>query len=164
MIIIGAFTSVDAVNRNYIARLNNDGTLDATFQVGTGINLINGTSESGPFDLLKQPDDKIIISGYFLGYNDISRKSIFRLNNSVLSNSELQFSDKSIVLYPNPSNGIFNIQTTENINKIAVYNTLGQKVLEGNTLTIDLTNQPTGIYFTELVSSQGKSIQKIIKQ
>lgn len=72
--------------------------------------------------------------------------------------------DNKIKVYPNPSNGIFNIQTTENINKIAVYNTLGQKVLEGNTLTIDLTNQPSGIYFAELVSSQGKSIQKIIKQ
>lgn len=38
IIIVGTFTNYVSTARNYIARLNTDGSLDATFNTGTGAN------------------------------------------------------------------------------------------------------------------------------
>ena len=78
IIIGGDFTSYNGSNINRIARLNADGTLDATFNVGTGIGFFVNT-------IAIQSDGKIIIGGYFYFYNGILRNNIIRLNtNAVL--------------------------------------------------------------------------------
>ena len=78
IIIGGDFTSYNGSNINRIARLNADGTLDATFNVGTGISFFVNT-------IAIQSDGKIIIGGYFSFYNGILRNNIIRLNtNAVL--------------------------------------------------------------------------------
>jgi len=73
IIIGGLFTFYNGTARNCIARLNTDGSLDATFNIGTGANsCVNSTSV--------QADGKIIIGGYFTSYNGTSRNRIARLN------------------------------------------------------------------------------------
>jgi uncharacterized delta-60 repeat protein len=73
IIIGGNFTSYNGTGRNRIARLNADGTLDATFDPGTGVNSIIHT-------IFLQPDGKIIIGGNFTSYNGTVRNRIARLN------------------------------------------------------------------------------------
>ncbi len=73
IIIGGEFTSFNGIARNYIARLNGDGSLDATFDTGTGT---NGTVNT----ISIQSDGKIIIGGHFTSYNGIVRKNIARIN------------------------------------------------------------------------------------
>jgi len=72
-------------------------------------------------------------------------------------------------IYPNPGNGIFNINATADITKIEVYNIIGKIILshEINTqnTVIDLKQQPTGIYFYKMyngsrVLNSGKLIIK----
>lgn len=73
IIIGGLFTTYDNITRNYIARLNSDGTLDTGFNVGTGTDwYINA--------VVLQPDGKIVIAGTFTKYNGIERYRIARLN------------------------------------------------------------------------------------
>lgn len=76
----------------------------------------------------------------------------------------------SFSLYPNPSNGKFNIRVSEDLidSKLEIFNTLGQEVNDGVILnsglnTINLENQlSTGVYFIK-VSKEGKeSTQKIV--
>jgi len=63
LIICGQFTTYNDNGRNYIARLNADGTLDETFYVGTGAdNIVSTTAIQG--------DDKIFIGGHFQNYSD----------------------------------------------------------------------------------------------
>ncbi len=69
----GDFTSVDDVPRNRIARLNTNGTLDATFDPGSGFN-----AEVKAFAL--QDDGKIIVGGKFASFNGAGRNRIARLN------------------------------------------------------------------------------------
>ncbi len=69
----GAFTSVRGVLRNRIARLNADGSVDATFDPGTGANGIVRC-------LALQSNGKILIGGEFGSYNAWSRNYIARLN------------------------------------------------------------------------------------
>jgi uncharacterized delta-60 repeat protein len=73
VLIGGRFTEVGGVARNRIARLNANGTLDATFDPGTGT---NGT----PWHLALQPDGKVLIGGSFTEVNGVARNRIARLN------------------------------------------------------------------------------------
>jgi uncharacterized delta-60 repeat protein len=73
LIIGGSFTSYNGTNRNYIARLNTNGTLDTSFNIGTGASNIVRT-------IAIQPDGKIVIGGNFTTYNGTSRSRIARLN------------------------------------------------------------------------------------
>ncbi|MDQ3075903.1 MAG: Ig-like domain-containing protein [bacterium] len=80
IIIGGNFTTYNGISRNGIARLNSDGTLDVSFNPGTGIgNTID--SDVGLVDSISlQPDGKIIVAGYFSDYNGVIRNNIVRLN------------------------------------------------------------------------------------
>ena len=75
IIIGGTFTSYNGIARNNIARLNTDGTLDATFNPGTGAD-----GGGGVWTTSIQSDGKIIIGGFFTSYNGIARNRIARLN------------------------------------------------------------------------------------
>jgi uncharacterized delta-60 repeat protein len=73
IIIAGTFNTVNGIAKSKIARLNADGSLDTTFNLG-----------SGPNDQIRsiqiQPDDKIIIGGFFTKVNNANKKRITRLN------------------------------------------------------------------------------------
>lgn len=73
ILVAGAFTKMHGVARNRIARLNVDGTLDITFNPGTGAN--NRVSA-----VLVQPDGKIVIGGRFTSFNGTSREYLARLH------------------------------------------------------------------------------------
>jgi uncharacterized delta-60 repeat protein len=73
VIIGGFFTTVNGVSRTNIARLNQDGTLDSSFNPGTGANDWANT-------VALQPDGKVIIGGFFTQVNGVSRNYIARLN------------------------------------------------------------------------------------
>jgi uncharacterized delta-60 repeat protein len=76
VVIGGYFSLVNGVEQNRIARLNSDGTLDTTFNTGSGV--------AGPravvYTLALQPDGKIIIGGDFNRINNVNRNNIARLN------------------------------------------------------------------------------------
>jgi uncharacterized delta-60 repeat protein len=61
--------------RNYqgIIRLNTDGLIDTTFNIGTGFT-------NSVYSIVIQPDNKIIVGGGFYSYNGVSKNSIARLN------------------------------------------------------------------------------------
>jgi len=73
IIIVGDFTKYNGTPRNRIARLNSDGSLDTSFNPGTG-------ADYAIFSIYRQPDNKLIINGYFSQYNGVSRNRIARLN------------------------------------------------------------------------------------
>ena len=71
IVIAGAFTKVSGVDRNGIARLNPDGSLDTSFDPGSGA--------SYPEEVVLQPDGKVLLSGYFSDYNGTTRNGLARL-------------------------------------------------------------------------------------
>jgi len=75
ILIVGAFNSYDGVAINRIARLNTDGSLDTSFNPGTGANNIVQS-------LALQPDGKILIGGLFTSYNGTVINRIARLNSN----------------------------------------------------------------------------------
>jgi uncharacterized delta-60 repeat protein len=73
IICVGSFTSYNGTTRNNIIRLNVDGSLDSSFNVGTGFNDSVNT-------IAIQSDGKIMCGGNFSSYNETSRNKIARLN------------------------------------------------------------------------------------
>ena len=75
VVIGGNFTEYYGIPRKSIARLNSDGTIDQTFQPGSGF-------DKSIFAIAIQPDGKIIVAGSFNTFNGDSIGSIIRLNDS----------------------------------------------------------------------------------
>jgi len=70
-------------------------------------------------------------------------------------------------VYPNPAKGLININTTSEISKVEIYNTLGQLVntVTGNKKEMDLSALSNGIYFLNITTTDNlQSLQKIIKE
>ena len=67
----GNFTTIGGQARNYIARLNADGTADATF---------NPNANSDVYSLAVQADGKILVGGGFTTIGGQARNYIARLN------------------------------------------------------------------------------------
>lgn len=79
--------------------------------------------------------------------------------------------EEKLVVYPNPSSGIFtfNLEHITLGAKICVYDMLGNCVInnmskKNSTQEIDLSKQPKGIYFMEIVSDRARDIKKIVLQ
>jgi len=75
LIIGGNFTSYSGTNRNYIARLNANGSLDTTFLTGT-----NTGADQPVRAVAVQPDGKVLIGGDFTHVNGTLRYYVARLN------------------------------------------------------------------------------------
>lgn len=73
ILIGGSFTTYDKISRNRIARINADGTLDATFKPVKGV---DGNVET----ISIQSDKKIVVGGAFTNYNGAQRTNIARIN------------------------------------------------------------------------------------
>jgi len=75
--------------------------------------------------------------------------------------------ESELIVFPNPSNGIFTIQNSGTENpKVEVYNYLGeciyQQICKSANQQIDLSFHPNGIYFLKFQSENNSSIKKII--
>lgn len=86
--------------------------------------------------------------------------------------SENEFPD-NVLLYPNPNNGLFNIElnsATDDVLNIEIYNELGQRVSSveknlsegGNYIEIARQELNPGVYFISLKSREIQSVKKVI--
>jgi hypothetical protein len=77
--------------------------------------------------------------------------------------TDLAFSN--IKIFPNPSSNAFNINTTLDIDKIELYDSLGQLVKkQENTTRIETNYLKSGMYFLKIYSEGGYVYKKIIKK
>ena len=82
IIVGGSFTNFNGVSRAGIARLNPNGTLDNSFDPGTGFLIDNNGFQGAVYSLSIQSDGKIIVGGIFTLYNGIPVNSIVRINSN----------------------------------------------------------------------------------
>ena len=73
IIVGGYFQTVNGANRNFIARLNPNGSLDSFFDVGVG-------SNSDIFDIVPVGTNSILVAGYFDQWNNQLQNGIALLN------------------------------------------------------------------------------------
>jgi uncharacterized delta-60 repeat protein len=160
IIIVGNFTSYNGTTQNRIARINQDGSLDTTFNMG-------GTGFDGKVTSCKlTPDEKIIVGGSFTSYNGIGRNRIARINNDG-SLADADFSENDVSVYPNPFQNILYVDNPDRlINKYELYDLIGHKI-QGQSLgsnEIKTENLAKGIYLLKLYTDKGFTLKKIIRE
>ena len=72
IIVAGVFTSYNGTAANRIIRLNTDGTVDSTFNYGSGF-------DSNAKDIQILSDDKVLVGGLFTTYKGVSYPGLARL-------------------------------------------------------------------------------------
>jgi uncharacterized delta-60 repeat protein len=80
ILIAGVFTAYDGVARRGIARLNADGSLDPSFDPGTGVNIVTAPVGRYINSIVVQNDGKILIGGSFTEYNGVWMNQLARLH------------------------------------------------------------------------------------
>jgi uncharacterized delta-60 repeat protein len=155
VLVCGLFSSYNGINSKFIARLNSDGTYDASFITGTGFNFSASS-------IAAQTDGKIIVVGSFTDYNGNSVNKIVRLNSdgsidgSYITGTGFNYGVTGIILQPDGKAIIYGVFTDYNgnsANRMVRLNTDG---------TIDLSfSSGTGISganFAAKVQADGKII------
>jgi len=110
IVVGGDFTTFSGVTSNRIIRLNSDGSIDNTFNIGTGFN-------NGVYFVSALSDGKIMVGGNFTSYNGTSVNRIVRLN-----------SDGSI-------DNTFNIGTGFDNQVLSIYVQTNSKILVSGNFT-----------------------------
>ena len=80
----GTFQEIGGTRRHGLARLNGDGTLDPTFDVGTGVETlpvdeVDETPEAAVHAILPLPGGRLLVAGKFDLYNGVVCHNVVRL-------------------------------------------------------------------------------------
>ncbi len=98
------------------------------------------------------------------GNSDTEPYSVEVINTLAVNDQEIA----GFEIYPNPTNSLLNIIATENIKRIALYNSLGQIVLEkqinANETEINMKKLSNGIYILKTYGENKIGIRQIIKE
>jgi hypothetical protein len=111
------------------------------------------------------PKDKDRNKNKYDGNNNGSR------GNNNVSSEDVFFINEGITIIPNPSNGIFVLQSNFkellSTDQVVIYNVLGTIIYNTNLLQelpIDLSSQPKGIYFVKVQSADKIYTEKVVVQ
>lgn len=132
----------------------------------------------GPLVLPSAADNQSLVQIRWKYYqsnpNNFGSRPQLRLDDIVISSTPstgiFQNNIQSLQIYPNPSNGVYQINAEESINTITVKNMICQQLIQINSglqtnNQLDLTALPSGVYMVELGTiNQHKAIVKLIKQ
>ena len=92
-------------------------------------------------------------------------KHIISANSSVALGSQDFDVANAVVLYPNPSADVVHIQMPVNISleKVSIYNNLGQKVMESGSLSFSVASLSAGVHYIDIQTAEGTFHKKFIK-
>ena len=84
----------------------------------------------------------------------------------VFLNTDSREESFSYYPYPNPSSGLFTVESSHPFSFLKIYNALGECILDKTYKnTVDLSNMQPGLYFIEVVAPDGKSkLLKMVKE
>jgi len=156
----GLFTNYNGTIRNFIIRLNTDGSLDNSFIIGGGFS-------SFLFSVALQSDGKILAGGGALSYNGVSINRIARLHGDTTAGIE-ELKPVTVNTYPNPTTDYFNITSEAMIQSVELYDVSGRLVrtslVNGFETQQNVSNLTNGVYILKIKTQEGEITGKIIKK
>ncbi len=103
------------------------------------------------------------VTGYSID-STLNNISVKKLKSNLTAVTETEYQEH-IIIYPNPSAGQFIVEG-ENIRKIEIIDIIGRTVysslINQTRQSIDLSTQQRGIYFVEVTTNRGTTINKLI--
>ena len=166
-ILRGVNKEISDYNVGYsLARVLTNGTADNNFNNNTGFFDIDISPKHDYIqDMKLQGTEKLIIAGSGKNSNLVTNFALTRVNlNSNLSTNDLK-ERNPISVYPNPSNGKFNIKSSNKITTIKIFDSSGKNIINLNNpkINFDISYLNDGIYFLEIIDiNNDKLYEKII--
>ena len=165
----------------FILKLNSNGTFAWVKQV-------ESTASNDANDIAVDERGNVFVTGAFGGTTDFDPDTsvfnlvgqgnsydifILKLNQApVPVGLEYKFSDNDapFLIYPNPSNGEYNIRfkSREKIARISVYNSQGRLLKDSEFKDVEFLrfniNYPSGVYFINVITSSGRQTVSVINR
>jgi hypothetical protein len=88
---------------------------------------------------------------------------------AALSADEFGSADNSVVLYPNPTTSILNLESKQPIEQVTIFDVSGRVIQEiavvgtKNNMTLATENLTNGTYFVKIKTGNGETVRKVIK-
>lgn len=103
---------------------------------------------------------------HILSHEDNGMMGQFIINPSTASVNEVLNANNDFYIYPNPTNGLLTIQLNSTSEKftVEIVNSLGEKVFESVTNTINVSAFSSGMYFIHVHQGDKNLITKFVKQ
>jgi len=130
-------------------------------QIGVDIDGTGVDYESGKTVSLSSDGNIVAIGAYGSSGFYTGKVRMFNIS-SVLSNNEFVLENFSI--YPNPVSTTLTIQLQNNLElkTVVIYDSLGKKVKEEITKTLNLSALSKGIYYVKVITNMGEATKTII--
>ncbi len=165
IIIGGNFTSYNSNSSSRLARLNDNGGFDNTFNTGSGA---NGTVRK----LTLQSNGAIVIGGDFTSYNGITRNRVARVLGGNATSIKYQENNLSVNVFPNPCQNKVTIELPADAIEVNVFSITGQCLIHTipseeekiqGFIILNTTELKNGIYYLKITGELANSTAKIIK-
>ncbi|MCF0207798.1 MAG: T9SS type A sorting domain-containing protein [Bacteroidales bacterium] len=69
----------------------------------------------------------------------------------------------NVQIYPNPTNGILNVEA-EGLNNVEIIDVTGRVIVSSTESSIDLSNVEAGVYFVKAYTENGSIVKKVVKE
>lgn len=102
-------------------------------------------------------DDLNVLNPSYVNKLGGGRLNLFNAVTSIVEENK-----NSLQIYPNPSKGIVVIKSDEKIDRVIVRNILGQIIEDTIVSKIDISNQPNGVYFVQIMIDKIEYVEKVI--
>lgn len=136
----------------------------AWIQIGSDIDGEADSNYSGYSVSLSSSGNIVAIGAYLNDSSNGANSGHVRVYDLTAALASDSFVQTNFTLYPNPSRGIVHIALENDLElqKVSVYNQLGQLVKTAETTIIDTTDLAKGTYYIEVVTDFGKATKKIL--
>lgn len=128
----------------------------------------SGTDTFSNVELTGLTPGETIYIGVWRWANDVNPVGAFRLSAFDASLSSGDFGRAGFKYSPNPVTSVLNLSHTDEIKSAAVYNLLGQQLLErtinASEAQLDLSALPKGTYLVKLTAANGMKTVKVVKE
>lgn len=135
------------------------GTLvaDGTYKLCMELTDKNSTGNYSSYDFTKGTNEDNQTPGNQPSFSSVSIVWTPSSNSIASVNSK-----DSFFVFPNPTKGIVNIEGN-NIKVIEISNITGQQIYIGSNASLDISNQPNGLYLIKIKSEEGSVTKKVMK-
>jgi sugar lactone lactonase YvrE len=151
---------------NVIRKVNTSGVI--TTIAGTGLAGFSGDGGQATAAKLNEPNIGIFDAAGNLYVSDASNNRVRKITNVDVATGVGNFfniNNTDVVIYPNPSNGVFSIRTSLMESQIDLFSLTGIVVLSQTMKDyahIDIGNLPSGMYNLMISNTQGVFNRRII--
>ena len=138
----------------------------ATLSV-SGANTYTWNNGSNNTDIVVSPSSTSNYTVTGKDLNNCSKTAVFTQSVSICTGLENLNNDISYLVYPNPTNGLVNVDVESEMNYVLV-NVIGEHIAKGEFILgknyIDLSSMSNGVYFLQLKQGQQTKTIRLVKQ